>query len=623
MSGLSPTEIVTLSFYAWEVRGRGWEVAPYPVSLEPPFRRFGILPGLVPEARIIDDGKRPTFISSLVGSVKEAFLPSPESSLPAPSAEPLEEPLPFPSAGYRSPAVFSVLVPEGFEPKPKALLQFLSALGTTLYPVSFELTGSSGSVRIAVTCAEADREHVLSQFLAFLPEIAAIEGGDVLAEAWGDGSAHAVVDFGLSREFFLPLPARDAFALDPFVPLVPALVRAKEGEIVSVQILFEGVRNPWREAIRRAVSDREGGSLFADAPEFPRLEEEKTRTSLFAVSLRVGAQAEDSERAWDLARGTGAFFRQFSSPDGNELLPLDNGGYPEEDHAESFLSRETYRTGMILSAEELGALVHPPDGSVRYPGFLRAERRTKVLPKEALGHSLVLGSNTHRGIRTNATLGTGERLQHTWIIGASGSGKSNLLLSMILQDIVAGEGVAVLDPHGDLIDDLLGQIPENRHGDVVLIDPSDAAYPVGFNILSAETETEKTLVASDLVGVFRRLSSSWGDTMGTVLGNAVLAILESTEGGTLLDLRRFLVETQFRREFLETVPDDEIRFFWTREYPLIGSRSVGPILTRLDTFLRPKVIRHIVGQKDGKLRLGEVMRERRIFLARLPQGLIG
>lgn len=623
MSGLSPTEIITLSFYAWEVRGRGWEVAPYPVSLEPPFRYFGILPGLVPEHRTIDDGKRPTFLSSLIGSVKDAFSPSPVPSLPVPMAEPFEEAPPFPSEANRSLSVFSILVPAGFETKPKVLLQFLTALGTSLYPVSFELTGTNGSVHLVVACEEADREHVLSQFLAFLPEVAVIEGEDVLREAWDDGCVHVVADFGLSHEFFLPLPSRDTFALDPFVTLIPALARAGTDEMTSVQILFEGVRNPWEKAIRQALSDGDGGCLIADAPEFLRASEEKTRTPLFAVSVRVAAQAERAERAWDLAKGTGAFFRQFARPGGNELLPLSNDGYPDEEHAEAFLRRMTLRTGMILSADELGALVHMPDSAVRYPGFLRADRKTKALPEEARGHTLVLGSNEHRGIRTNATLGTPERLQHTWIIGASGSGKSNLLLNMILQDIVAGEGIAVLDPHGDLIDDILGQVPEGRRKDIVLFDPSDTGYPVGFNILSAGSDLEKTLIASDLVGVFRRLSSSFGDTMGTVLGNAVLALLESTEGGTLLDLRRFLVDDRFRREFLETVSDEEIHFFWTREYPLIGSRSIGPILTRLDTFLRPKIIRHIVGQKDGKLHLGEVMQERKVFLARLPQGLIG
>jgi hypothetical protein len=621
MSGLSPTEIVTLSFYAWEIRGRGWELAPYPVALEPPYRPFHILPGLVPETTVIDDGKRPTFMSSLIEGVKETFR-SPKPSLPAP-AEPFEEPAPFPAFDRIPLTTFQVLVSHDHETKPKVMLQLLSALGSTLHPVSLEIVGTRGGVRLQITCADIDRDHVAAQLFSFAPDVSVIEGENLIEALWDDGSAHRLIDFGLSQEFFLPLPPREAFPLDPYVPLIPALARAEEGEFVAVQILFERVRNPWGKAIRAAVSDGDGGCLFVDAPEFLRHAEEKTRTPLFAVSLRVAAQAEDSDRAWDLARGTGVFFRQFARPGANELLPLENTGYPDHDHADAFRTYRSFRTGMLLSAEELGALAHLPDGSVRHPAFVRSDRRTKALPSEAIGHALVLGKNIHRGKEAKATLGTEARLQHTWIIGASGSGKSNLLLNLILQDIGAGEGLAVLDPHGDLIDDILEQVPEKRRGDIVLLDPSDAGYPVGLNILSAGSEPERVLLASDLVGVFRRLSSNWGDTMGTVLGNAVLAILESSRGGTLLDLRRFLVDERFRKEFLQTVEDEEIRFFWMREYPLIGSRSIGPILTRLDTFLRPKLIRHIVGQKGGKLDLASLMRERKVFLVKLSQGLIG
>src|SRR5207247_1353210 len=126
-------------------------------------------------------------------------------------------------------------------------------------------------------------------------------------------------------------------------------------------------------------------------------------------------------------------------------------------------------------------------------------------------------------------------------------------LNCILQDIRNGEGVGVLDPHGDLIERILEYIPEERSKDVVLVDPADEEYPVGFNILSAHSELEKTMLSSDLVSVFRRLSTSWGDQMTSVLGNALLAFLESERGGTLVDLRRFLVEPEFRASFLETV----------------------------------------------------------------------
>lgn len=233
-----------------------------------------------------------------------------------------------------------------------------------------------------VTCAEGDAERVFALLASFVPEASVIEGAPLLRRLWDDGWTQRVVDFGLSQEFVLPLPGRDAFSLDPYVTLIPALARARGGEFVAVSVLFEGVWNPWDKAIREAVSDGEGGCLFSDAPEFLRASEEKTRGRLFAVSLRVAAQAEGDARAWDLVRGTRVVFREFVRSGGNELMPLDNEGFPEDAHAWSFREHATFRTGMILSLEELGALAHFPDATLRHPAFLRADRKTKALPPE-------------------------------------------------------------------------------------------------------------------------------------------------------------------------------------------------------------------------------------------------
>ncbi len=613
-------EAVTASFYAWEIRGRGWWLSDYPVVLEPPFRHCFMLPSLASPRHIIDDGKRPTFLSSLVEGVKDTLVG--KSAISQTNEEPFEEPEPARAERANSRVSLRLTVPVDFRLRPEAIAQFLRSLSTTLSPVAFEIVGRAGKVAIQVTCAEVDAALVGSQLEASIPEAVVLHDDDLLSEAWDEEAKHLVVDFGLSHEFFLPLGSVSV-GLDPFVTLIPALAASKEGEILVYQVLFEGVRNPWSSAIREALDDGTGGSIMADAPEFLPLSREKLRTPLHAVSLRVAAQARSTSRAWDLVRLTGAFIRQCGRPGSNELLPLENTDFPDELHASSVLWRETYRSGMLLSGEELGLFVHLPDASVKHPGLIRSIERTKALPNEARGREFVLGENVHRGERMAATIGEAERLSHTWIIGASGAGKSTLLQSLILQDLERGNGIVVLDPHGDLIDDVLARMPKERIDDVILFDPSDTEHPIGFNVLSAGSEIERTLLASDLVGVFRRLSTSWGDQMSSVLGNAVLAILESERGGTLLDLRHFLVDDRFRREFLGTVDDDEIRFFWEREYPLIGSRSIGPILTRLDTFLRPKVIRHIVGQRDGKLDLGRVLSKRQVLLAKLSHGAIG
>lgn len=147
--------------------------------------------------------------------------------------------------------------------------------------------------------------------------------------------------------------------------------------------------------------------------------------------------------------------------------------------------------------------------------------------------------------------------------------------------------------------------------------------PSAFNVLFAHSALEKTLLSSDLVAVFRRLATSWGDQMNSVFANAILAFLESSAGGTLLELRRFLVDASFRKQFLASVADEEVRYFWTKEFPLLRGQPQGPVLTRLDAFLRPKLVREIVAQRENRLDFASLMRDRRVLLAKLAQGAIG
>jgi Type IV secretion-system coupling protein DNA-binding domain len=307
----------------------------------------------------------------------------------------------------------------------------------------------------------------------------------------------------------------------------------------------------------------------------------------------------------------------------NELSLASRGEHDVDTEVSDILDREARRTGMILSLSELATLVHLPSAAVRSERLLRQSGRTKSAPAIARGHSIVIGTNEHDGETTVVSLSADQRLRHVYAIGASGTGKSTLLLSMMAQDIALRNGFAVLDPHGDLVEDILARIPEERAKDVILFDPADEEYPIGFNILSAHSELERTLLASDLVSVFKRLSTTFGDVMVSVLGNAALAFLESSEGGTLLDLRNFLIDKAFRDEVLQTVRDEEVISYWKREFTLLKGVPHAPVLTRLNTFLRPKLVRRMVAQKKDRLDFRRIMDSRTIFLAKLSQGAIG
>ena len=614
---LTQEERLTAQFYDWERRGRGWQVWNYPVEIEPPFRPFFY--HYAEPGPAVDDARKPTALSSFVDGIlgRNSAPPPPE-----PFIEEREyDPEPFYDDGTI--LELQVALPAGTKVAKEAAERLLTSLTYASQPIGFEVVGVKDAIFTQFTCAEDDRTQLAQQISAHFPESSITERERFLEGLWDRKKPSVIVDFGLSRECMVPLRTVRGFEIDPLIGIMGALASIRDGEVGLLQVLFQSARAPWAESMVRAVSNAEGRSFFADAPEIVAQAREKVAQPLYAVVLRVAAQSDSEARVWDIARALGGALTQFANPTSNELIALANDGYDDEDHAADVCARTTHRSGMLLNADELVSLVHLPSASVRVPQLKREDARTKAAPQIVHGHPFVLGENTHAGKTMPVTLSAEARSQHCYLIGASGTGKSTLLLNLILQDIEHGEGIAVLDPHGDLIDEILARIPEKRWGDVVLLDPSDEEYPVGFNVLKAHSEIEKNLLGSDLVAVFRRLSTSWGDQMTSVLGNAVLAFLESTEGGSLVDLRRFLVDPGFRAKFLRTVQDPEIVYYWEKTFPMLVAKPQGPILTRLDTFLRPKLIRYMVAQKESRFDLGAIMNEGKIFLAKLAQGAIG
>lgn len=621
----SPVELLTEQFYAWERRGRGWRVWDHAVGVEPAFVpfRFHWVPRERPE---LDDGRQPTFLSRLtdriVGAITAERGGTDDADLPVLELEEAESEA---DGGQEGIAELRLSLPIERDVSPEEVEQFLVALPRLSRPISYEVIGTSETIVVQLACASSDRPVLTQQLKAYFPDAVVSAADGHLEKCWrrDGGGRSVVVEFGLSEEFMLPLRVLRRFNVDPLTGVGAALSDLEPGEAGVLQVLLQPVQHPWAESIMRAVLDERGSPFFLDAPEVTALAREKVSRPLFACVIRVAGRSPSPQRAMLVARSIGWALNALANPPANRLVPLDNDEYPDDVHELDLLRRATHRSGMILSSSELVSLVHPPSASVRIEKLVRETGKTRAAPAIATGHDCVLGVNAHAGKIVDVSLSEDQRLRHLYVIGASGTGKSTLMLNLILQDLKRNEGLAVLDPHGDLVDEILRRIPRERLDDVVLLDPADADYPIGFNILSAHSELERTLLASDLVAVFRRLSTSWGDQMTSVLGNAILAILESDRGGTLVDLRRFLVEADFRREYLKSVRDPEVVYYWQKEFPLLTGKPQAPLLTRLDIFLRPKPIRYMVAQKESKLDLRRLMDEGKILLARLSQGAIG
>lgn len=217
--------------------------------------------------------------------------------------------------------------------------------------------------------------------------------------------------------------------------------------------------------------------------------------------------------------------------------------------------------------------------------------------------------------------------QHIYIIGKTGSGKTTLLRNLIVQHIAQGHGVGVIDPHGDLAEELLNHIPPKRADHLVYFNPGDLEFPIGMNVLGSVKPDERHLVASGIVSAFKAIwRDSWGPRLEYILYNAVSALLEC-RNQTLLGVNRLLTDDTYRAKVIRQITDPFIRAFWAEEYESYDERfkreAIAPIQNKIGQFLLNPVVRNILGQVRKKVDLPFVMDNGRLFIANLSKGQLG
>ena len=238
-----------------------------------------------------------------------------------------------------------------------------------------------------------------------------------------------------------------------------------------------------------------------------------------------------------------------------------------------------------------------------------------------------LGETTFREQRRAFGIKPKDRRHHIYIIGKTGTGKSTLIKNMVIQDLRLGHGVALIDPHGDLVEDILNFIPKTRTNEVVYFNPADNEHPVAINILEAKGDEEKQLVASSLISVFRHLwKEFWGPRLEHILYNCVLALMD-TPGQTLLGVYRMLVDDEFRKLIVGNIKDPIVKMFWVDDYESYDTRFrkeiISPVQNKVGQLLTSPQMRNIVGQSKSSVDFGFVMDNKRILLANLSKGKVG
>lgn len=238
-----------------------------------------------------------------------------------------------------------------------------------------------------------------------------------------------------------------------------------------------------------------------------------------------------------------------------------------------------------------------------------------------------IGETNFRNQRVKFGIRVDDRRRHLYVIGKTGSGKSNLLESMAIEDIIAGRGVGIIDPHGEFAEKVLDFVPEERIEDVVYFNPSDIEHPIAFNPLERVGEEHKHLVASGIMSVFKKIwVDAWSARMEYILNNALLALLEYPDS-TLLEILRLFSDKEYRKKIVDNLQDPVIKGFWINEFGKYTQRleteSLSAIQNKVGQFVSNPLIRNIIGQPHSTINMRKIMDEEKIFVVNLSKGRIG
>ncbi len=241
--------------------------------------------------------------------------------------------------------------------------------------------------------------------------------------------------------------------------------------------------------------------------------------------------------------------------------------------------------------------------------------------------TIIIGEREGWGSPQRFGISKVDQRQHIYVIGKTGSGKTTLLRNLIIQHIALGHGVGVIDPHGDLAEELLNHIPPKRTDHLCYFNPGDLEYPIGLNVLSNVAPDNRHLVASGVVSAFKGIwRDSWGPRLEYILYNAVAALL-NCRNATLLGVNRMLTDDRFRARVIRQIKDPFIRAFWAEEYENYDERfrreAIAPIQNKIGQFLLNPVVRNILGQVKTRVSIPFIMDHGRLFIANLSKGSLG
>ncbi len=444
----------------------------------------------------------------------------------------------------------------------------------------------------------------------------------------------------LDRRDIFPIKTFDNFKSDSLAGMLNVMAKCTHNEGIWLQLVTSPREDTgWHhfilgwvkrfEKIRRIFRVKYWFKKSV-TKEFDKKINEKTKGKLFRCNLRIAAFSADPAKnpkvKLDAVLGS---LKNFNTLDLNKFK-ISRVSHNYKSAFAKFKKRQL-SGGFFFDTKELSTLYHLPNEQMvpnlihvlsrkcEPPADLPVDRKDKNI--SFFGITNFHGKEIPFGIKRS------DRRRHLYCVGKSGSGKSKLLELLIKNDLEMGKGIGVLDPHGDLVDNVLKCIPKHRIKDVVIFDPSDRQYPIAFNPLADVPPELKIRVTIGFIEIFKKLfGANWTPRLEHVLRYTTLALLD-TPGTTILSILKMLTDKNYRQTIVRNIQDNVVKNFWVNEFAgwseKFDNEAITPLLNKVGQFVSTNMIRNIVGQPEDKVDFREIMDNRKILLMKVSKGILG
>lgn len=538
---------------------------------------------------------------------------------------------------------------------------------------SFEIVAHGGKISFYVTVPAQYRHFIEEQIHAQFPDAQIDDVPD-----YNLFTPTGVVLGGqvkLRRQSAFPIRSYRKLESDPLNSITNALSKVADLDGAVVQYVVRSARREWRsEGIRIAKAMQQGKKL-SDAQsggggilkavkkealsftssskpdekkekepyrlspledEMVKGLEEKASKAGLEVNIRIVVSSSSVEKGKQYLNDILGSYGQYNIYEyGNSFINVKVSGGSQTQLIRNFIYRHfDERMSIVLNAEELASLYHFPLSSTETPKINWLLSRKALPPSNLPAEGISLGFSEYRGHKYNVRMKAQDRRRHMYVIGKSGSGKSVFQASLIKQDIEAGHGVCVIDPHGDLCDEVLEYVPKERADDVIFFDPADYSRPMGLNMLEFDPSQpqQKTFVINEMLKIFDKLydlKSTGGPMFELYMRNAILLLMDDpASGSTLMEIPKVLADDDYRAYKLSKCQSQDVINFWTKEAQKAGGEAslanmVPYITSKLTPFIYNDYMRPIIGQQKSAFTMREVMDSQKILLLKLSKGKIG